>query len=222
MDLAERLSRLHGELRLHPEVRILAASKQVPSATLRQAHALGLRHFGENYFQEAVEKIPDLADLEGTVWHFIGRIQRNKTSGIARHFSWVESVGRLLVAERLDAARAGLPPLNVLLEVAVSGEGGKGGVSPEALPELARAVIRLPRLRLRGLMALVHPGQEQAEAGFVRMQELFRDLQERHPEAGIDTLSMGTSGDYALAVAHGATEIRLGTALFGARPKEGA
>ncbi len=220
MDLAERFSRLRGELRPHPEVRILAAGKQVPAATLRQAHALGLRHFGENYLQEAVEKIQDLADLEGMVWHFIGRIQRNKTSGIARHFAWVESVDRLEVAERLDAARGSLPPLNILLEVAVSGEGSKGGIPPEALPDLARAVLRLPRLRLRGLMALVHPAQEQAEAGFLRMQGLFQEMRDRHPDGDIDTLSMGTSGDYALAVAHGATEIRLGTALFGPRTQE--
>ncbi|WP_298170151.1 YggS family pyridoxal phosphate-dependent enzyme [Acidithiobacillus sp.] len=221
MPLAERLTHVQCELADHPPQCLLAASKGVVAETLRHAYALGLRHFGENYLQEALDKQMALRDLDGIVWHFIGRIQRNKTAAIARHFDWVESVDRPLIAERLNTARAGMvAPLNVLIEVAVSAEDSKGGCAPEDVPELALAISRLSNLRLRGLMALVHPQAEQADANFRRMAELFLALQQTPVHADLDTLSMGTSTDYLQALQHSATEIRLGTILFGARTQE--
>ncbi|MCK9188158.1 YggS family pyridoxal phosphate-dependent enzyme [Acidithiobacillus sp.] len=221
MPLAERLAHVQWEIADRPPQCLLAASKRVAPETLRRAYALGLRHFGENYLQEALDKQMALRDLDGIVWHFIGRIQRNKTAALARHFDWVESVDRPLIAERLNNARAGmLAPLNVLIEVAISGENSKGGCMPEEVPELALAISRLSCLRLRGLMALVHPQPEQADADFRRMAELFLALQQTPIHADLDTLSMGTSADYLQALQHGATEIRLGTILFGARTQE--
>ena len=221
MPLAERLAHVQCKIADHPPQCLLAASKHVAAETLRRAYVLGLRHFGENYLQEALDKQTALRDLDGVVWHFIGRIQRNKTAALARHFDWVESVDRPLIAERLNTARAGMvAPLNVLIEVAISGEGSKGGCAPEEVPELALAVSRLSRFRLRGLMALVHPQPEQADADFRRMAELFLALQQTQVHADLDTLSMGTSADYLQALQHGATEIRLGTILFGARTQE--
>jgi len=219
MDLPQHLLAIQEQLRPYPAARVLAVSKKVSAERLREAHALGLRHFGENYLQEALAKITALADLD-LCWHFIGRIQRNKTRDIARHFDWVESVDREILLARLDQERAGLPPLQILLEVAASGEENKGGVAPEQVIALARTVLRYPNLRLRGLMALVHPDPQEAVSNFRQMARLFQQLQAEFPEQAIDTLSMGTSGDYPQALAHGATEIRLGTVLFGARPKE--
>ncbi|WP_123101606.1 YggS family pyridoxal phosphate-dependent enzyme [Acidithiobacillus sulfuriphilus] len=218
MDLSQRLANLQKQCAAAPGVqpRLLAVSKTVPARTLRAAYALGLRHFGENYLQEALAKQAELADLD-IQWHFIGRIQRNKTQAIAEHFQWVESVDRLLIAERLHAARGDLPPLNCLIEVAISGEASKGGVAPAEVLPLARAMTALPGLRLRGLMALANPDPQLAPQDFAAMARLYGQLQEQLPSAGIDTLSMGTSGDYPLAIAAGATEIRIGTALFGAR-----
>ncbi|MBU2856486.1 MAG: YggS family pyridoxal phosphate-dependent enzyme [Acidithiobacillus ferrooxidans] len=220
MSIAERLAHVQGEIADHPPQCLLAASKHVTAATLRDAYALGLRHFGENFLQEALDKQTALRDLDGIIWHFIGRIQRNKTALLARHFDWVESVDRPLIAERLHAARAGMEPLNVLIEVAISGEETKGGCAPEEVPELALVISRLSRLRLRGLMALVHPQPELAEADFRRMAELFLALRQTQIHADLDTLSMGTSADYLQALQQGATEIRLGTILFGARAQE--
>ena len=218
MPLAEHLAHVQCEIADRPPQCLLAASKRVAAETLRRAYALGLRHFGENYLQEALDKQMALRDLDDIVWHFIGRIQRNKTATLARHFDWVESVDRPLIAERLNTARAGMvAPLNVLIEVAISGEDSKGGCAPEEVPELALAISRLSHLRLRGLMALVHPQPEQADADFRRMAELFLALQQAQVHADLDTLSMGTSADYLQALQHGATEIRLGTILFGAR-----
>lgn len=221
MPLAERLAHVQCELADHPPQCLLAASKGVVAERLRHAYALGLRHLGENYLQEALDKQMALRDLDGIVWHFIGRIQRNKTAAIARHFDWVESVDRPLIAERLDTARAGMvAPLNVLIEVAVSAEDNKGGCAPEEVPALALVISRLSNLRLRGLMALVHPQPEQAIADFRRMAELFLALQQTKVHTDLDTLSMGTSADYLQALQHSATEIRLGTILFGARTQE--
>lgn len=221
MPLAERLAHVQCAIADHPPQCLLAASKHVTAETLRGAYALGLRHFGENYLQEALDKQTALRDLDGVVWHFIGRIQRNKTAALARHFDWVESVDRPLIAERLHAARAGtVAPLNVLIEVAISEEGSKGGCAPEEVPVLALAISRLSHLRLRGLMALVHPQPERAGADFRRMAELFLTLQQTQVHADLDTLSMGTSADYLQALQLGATEIRLGTILFGTRTQE--
>ncbi|MBU2768082.1 YggS family pyridoxal phosphate enzyme [Acidithiobacillus ferrivorans] len=221
MPLAERLTHVQWAIADRPPQCLLAASKGVAAKTLRRAYALGLRHFGENYLQEALDKQMALSDLDGIVWHFIGRIQRNKTAALARNFDWVESVDRPLIAERLNTARAGMAaPLNVLIEVAVSAEDSKGGCAPEEVPELAIAISRLSHLRLRGLMALVHPQAEQADADFRRMAELFFALQQTPVHADLDTLSMGTSADYLQALQHSATEIRLGTILFGARTQE--
>ena len=215
-----RLRTLQATLQAYPTVRLLAVSKGVAASRLRLAYGLGLRHFGENYLQEALDKQKALADLDGIVWHFIGRIQRNKTLAIARHFQWVESIDRALVAERLNHARAGMPPLDVLIEVNAGGESSKGGVGLDALESLARAIVTLPHLRLRGLMALVRPDPEQANADFATMAAAFQLLQDAFPEQAIDTLSMGTSTDYARALPMGATQIRVGTAIFGPRSQE--
>ena len=218
--LLTRLRAVQEALRPYPEVRLLAVSKGVAANRLRLAYGHGLRHFGENYLQEALDKQEALADLEGIVWHFIGRIQRNKTRAIARSFQWVESVDRELVAERLNLARVGMPPLNVLIEVNAGGEDSKGGAAPDAVESLARVIVALPQLRLRGLMALVRPRPEEADADFATLAASFRALQRAFPDQAIDTLSMGTSTDYARALPLGSTQVRLGTALFGHRSQE--
>ncbi|PKY11975.1 YggS family pyridoxal phosphate enzyme [Acidithiobacillus marinus] len=221
MSLAENLAQVQRAMPARAAITLLAVSKRVPASVLREAHALGLRHFGENYLQEALEKQAALQDLESICWHFIGQIQRNKTGEIARQFDWVESVDRTLIAQRLNAARQGATTkLNVLIEVAISAEDSKGGCPPEALGELADNIQALEHLRLRGLMALVHPDQHQARSNFAQMQSLFHMLQNTGKYPDLDTLSMGTSEDYIQALAHGATEVRLGTILFGSRHQE--
>lgn len=193
---------------------LLAVSKTKPAAAIRQAHAAGLADFGENYLQEALEKQAELADLP-LIWHFIGPIQSNKTRAIAEQFAWVHSVDRLKVAERLSAQRPPqLPPLNVCLQVNVSAEASKSGCSPEQLPALAQAVARLPNLKLRGLMCIPEPTEDPAaqHAAFARLRQLRDSL-----NLGLDTLSMGMSHDLEAAIAEGATWVRIGTALFGAR-----
>lgn len=193
---------------------LLAVSKTKPASDIRQAHACGLVDFGENYLQEALAKQMELADLALT-WHFIGPIQSNKTRPIAEHFHWVHSVDRLKVAQRLSEQRpANLPPLNVLLQVNVSGEDSKSGCSPEELPALALAVSQLPHLKLRGLMAIPEPTEDVAaqHAAFARLRELMQAL-----NLGLDSLSMGMSHDLEAAIGEGATWVRIGTALFGAR-----
>lgn len=195
-------------------VQLLAVSKTKPAADIREAYACGLIDFGENYLQEALGKQAELADLPLT-WHFIGPIQSNKTRPIAEHFHWVHSVDRLKVAQRLSEQRpAHLPPLNVLLQVNVSGEDSKSGCSPEELPALAQAISQLPHLKLRGLMAIPEPTEDVAaqHAAFARLRELMQAL-----NLGLDTLSMGMSHDLEAAIGEGATWVRIGTALFGAR-----
>ncbi|PIA67207.1 YggS family pyridoxal phosphate-dependent enzyme [Pseudomonas sediminis] len=196
------------------DIGLLAVSKTKPAAAIREAHAAGLRDFGENYLQEAVEKQAELSDLP-LIWHFIGPIQSNKTRPIAEHFDWVHSVDRLKIAQRLSEQRpAHLPPLNICLQVNVSAEDSKSGCSPEALPELAKAVVALPNLHLRGLMAIPEPTDDGAaqHAAFARLRQLRDDL-----ALDLDTLSMGMSHDLEAAIAEGATWVRIGTALFGAR-----
>ena len=195
-------------------IHLLAVSKTKPAAALREAHAAGVRDFGENYLQEARAKQLELADLP-LCWHFIGPIQSNKTRDIAEHFAWVHSVDRLKIAQRLSEQRpADLPPLNICIQVNVSGEASKSGCTPADLPALAAAISALPRLKLRGLMAIPEPTEDRAEqdAAFAQV----RTLQERL-NMGLDTLSMGMSHDLESAIAQGATWVRIGTALFGAR-----
>ena len=195
-------------------VHLLAVSKTKPAAALRDAYAAGLRDFGENYLQEARAKQVELADLP-LCWHFIGPIQSNKTRDIAEHFAWVHSVDRLKIAQRLSEQRPdGLPPLNICIQVNVSGEASKSGCAPADLPALAHAISALPRLKLRGLMAIPEPTDERAEqdAAFAKVRELQEGL-----NMGLDTLSMGMSHDLESAIAQGATWVRIGTALFGAR-----
>ncbi|MCD4866302.1 YggS family pyridoxal phosphate-dependent enzyme [Pseudomonas sp. PLB05] len=195
-------------------VGLLAVSKTKPAAALREAAAAGLRDFGENYLQEALDKQPALADLP-LVWHFIGPIQSNKTRAIASHFDWVHSVDRLKIAQRLAEQRPPeRGPLNICLQVNVSGEASKSGCHPDDLPALAAAVGQLPNLRLRGLMAIPEPTDDPASqrAAFARLRKLSETL-----NLNLDTLSMGMSQDLEAAIAEGATWVRVGTALFGAR-----
>lgn len=196
------------------DIGLLAVSKTKPADAVREAHAAGLRDFGENYLQEALEKQAALSDLP-LIWHFIGPIQSNKTRPIAEHFDWVHSVDRLKIAQRLSDQRpAHLPALNICLQVNVSLEASKSGCSPEELPELARAISALPNLRLRGLMAIPEATDDNAaqHAAFARLRQLRDDL-----ALNLDTLSMGMSHDLEAAIAEGATWVRIGTALFGAR-----
>lgn len=195
-------------------VGLLAVSKTKPAEAIRQAFAVGTCDFGENYLQEALEKQAELSDLPLS-WHFIGPIQSNKTKPIAEHFAWVHSVDRLKIAQRLSDQRpAHLPPLNICLQVNVSGEASKSGCNPDELQALAQAVTQLPNLRLRGLMTIPEPTDDPSEqrAAFARLRELMQGL-----NLNLDTLSMGMSHDLEAAIAEGATWVRIGTALFGAR-----
>ncbi|MDP2793068.1 MAG: YggS family pyridoxal phosphate-dependent enzyme [Sulfurisoma sp.] len=199
------------------EVALLAVSKTWPAAAVREAAAAGQRAFGESYVQEAVPKLAALREL-ALEWHFIGPLQSNKTKAVAENFAWVHSVERLKIAERLSAQRpSGLPPLNVCLQVNVSGEASKSGCAPEETVELARAVDQLPHLRLRGLMAIPEPTENSALAQ--RRFASLRELRDRLNQAGLalDTLSMGMSHDLEAAIMEGATIVRIGTAIFGER-----
>lgn len=213
--LAERIHNAARVAQRDPaSVGLLAVSKTKPASDLRQAHAAGLRDFGENYLQEALGKQAELSDLP-LIWHFIGPIQSNKTRAIAEHFAWVHSVDRLKIAQRLSEQRpAELPPLNICIQVNVSGEASKSGCSPEDLPALAHAISALPNLRLRGLMAIPEPTEDSDEqsAAFAAVRNLQNQL-----NLPLDTLSMGMSHDLEAAIAQGATWVRIGTALFGAR-----
>lgn len=201
--------------------RLLAVSKSWPAASVRLAFAAGQRAFGENYVQEGVAKIQALDDLD-LEWHFIGPLQSNKTREVAEHFDWVHGVDRLKIAERLSAQRpAGAPPLQVCLQVNVSFEPSKGGVAPDEVAELARAVAKLPRLRLRGLMAIPEPSTDAAllKSRFALLRELLAQLNAAGMQ--LDVLSMGMSDDFEIAIAEGATIVRVGTAIFGTRDKKG-
>jgi pyridoxal phosphate enzyme (YggS family) len=200
-------------------VRLLAVSKLQPASMVRAAAAAGQREFGENYVQEGVEKIEALADVPGLAWHFIGQLQGNKTREVATRFDWVHTVDRERIAARLSAQRPHYaPPLQVLLQVSLADEPGKGGVSPAGTPALARAVAALPGLRLRGLMCIPPPlADPQAQrVPFRQLRELLQQLN----AAGhaLDTLSMGMSDDLEAAVLEGSTLVRVGTAIFGPRP----
>ncbi len=201
------------------DITLLAVGKTFPAEEIAAACAAGQRAFGENYVQEAVTKITQLSDLPIT-WHFIGPIQSNKTRVIAEHFAWVHGIEREKIAVRLNEARpANLPPLNVCIQINVSGEGSKSGIMPGEELALARAITALPRLRLRGLMAIPEPTPD---AGLQRRRfALLRGIKDKLVAAGIplDTLSMGMSDDLEAAIAEGATMVRVGTAIFGQRKK---
>lgn len=198
-------------------VRLLAASKSQSPAAITAIAAAGQTCFGENYVQEALDKMVELATLD-LEWHFIGPIQANKTRGIAEHFAWVHGVDRLKIAERLSAQRPDhLPPLNVCLQVNIDREPTKHGLDESEVAEVARAVAALPRLRLRGLMAIPAPAADFAAQR--RPLAQLRELWERLKAGGLalDTLSMGMTDDLEAAIAEGATLVRVGTALFGPR-----
>jgi PLP dependent protein len=199
-------------------VRLLVVSKTFPADSVRAVYAAGQRSFGENHVQEGVAKRQALADLTDVAWHLIGPLQGNKTRAAAANFAWVESVDRLKIAQRLSAQRpATMSPLNVCVQVNVSGEASKSGVAPAEMLALAQAVAPLPQLRLRGIMGIPEPTNDpqQQRAQFRRLRECF----DQCVAAGLamDTLSMGMSADLEAAIAEGATQVRVGTALFGAR-----
>ena len=201
------------------KVRLLAVSKLHPAQAVREALAEGQSAFGENYVQEALDKMAALADLRAAIeWHLIGPLQSNKTRAVAEAFDWVHSVDRLKIAQRLSDQRpAHLPPLNICLQVNISGEASKSGLSPAEVSEIAPAVAALPRLRLRGLMSIPEPADDlQAQRAPHRALRLLLDELNRQG-FGLDTLSMGMSDDLEAAIAEGSTMVRVGTAVFGPR-----
>ncbi|MES2682077.1 MAG: YggS family pyridoxal phosphate-dependent enzyme [Pseudomonadota bacterium] len=204
--------------RRRASVQLLAVSKTKPASDIAAVAALGQQAFGENYVQEALPKIASLAALV-LEWHHIGPIQSNKTAEIAAHFNWAHGVERLKIAQRLAAQRpADLPPLQICLQVNVSGEGSKSGCAPDETLALAKAISALPNLKLRGLMCLPAPGTTEVDprAGFRQLRQLFKLCN----NAGLqmDTLSMGMSDDLEAAIAEGSTLVRVGSAIFGSRP----
>ena len=200
-------------------VRLVAVSKTWPAEAVREAAAAGQLDFGENYLQEALDKIAALSSLPAKLrWHFIGPLQSNKTRPVAEHFDWVHSVDREKIAERLNAQRPeGAPALNLCIQVNISGEASKSGVEPAALATLARAVARMPRLKLRGLMSVPEPTDDEAlsRRRFASLRKLLEEL--NRDGHALDTLSMGMTTDLEAAVAEGATMVRIGTAIFGQR-----
>jgi pyridoxal phosphate enzyme (YggS family) len=200
-------------------VTLLCVSKTFGAAQVREAHAAGERRFGENYVQEGLDKIAALADLRPDIeWHLIGPLQSNKTRAVAAQFDWVHGVDRLKVAQRLSEQRPPeLPPLNVLLQVNVSGEASKSGLAPDEVAAVAHEVAALPRLVLRGLMSIPEPAAD--EAAQRTPHRVLRELLDRLRAEGLalDTLSMGMSADLEAAILEGATIVRVGTAIFGAR-----
>jgi pyridoxal phosphate enzyme (YggS family) len=217
--LRAALSMIENATRLpdRPAPRLLAVSKTRDADAVAAMAAAGQRAFGENYVQEALPKIEALRGLD-LEWHLIGHLQSNKCREVARHFDWLQSLDRLRLVAPLDRERAGQPrPLQVLIQVNPDGEAGKSGCDPAEVEALAAAVAAAPNLRLRGLMAIPEPHPDEAvrRATFRRLRGWFEALQARYPQ--VDTLSMGMSGDYALAIEEGATMVRIGTALFGAR-----
>jgi len=199
-------------------VQLVAVSKAQPASAIREAYQAGQTVFGENYLQEALDKQVQLSDLN-IEWHFIGPIQSNKTQPISQHFSWVHSVDRLKIAQRLNESRPeNFPPLQVCIQVNISNEDSKSGVLPDDLAALAAEIRKLPKLKLRGLMAIPAPTQDinQQIAQFKRVRQCYDALLAKG--FTLDTLSIGMSDDYPAAIAQGATLVRIGSALFGARP----
>jgi pyridoxal phosphate enzyme (YggS family) len=211
---------LHG---INSPITLLAVSKTKPIALIEQAYAAGQRDFGENYLQEAIDKITTLSTLPDICWHFIGPIQSNKTKHIAQHFHWVHSVDRAKIAYRLNEHLIDInqqnpsqdTSLNICLQVNISEEASKSGIIADEVFSLAEVVNNCDKLVLRGLMAI--PEKNAGDASYIKMQHLFNKLQAQYPT--VDTLSMGMSNDLALAIAHGSTMVRIGTAIFGERNK---
>lgn len=216
----ERIARAAVQCGRAPaSIALLAVSKTFGPELIRAAYADGQRAFGESYTQEALPKIAALPELD-LEWHFIGPLQSNKTKPIAQHFAWVHGVDRAKIAQRLSEQRPpDLPPLNICLQVNVSGEASKSGVAPAQLAALARTVAALPRIKLRGLMAIPAPTEDTAQqrAAFRAVRELFEQLNAQGFE--LDTLSMGMSHDLEAAIQAGATIVRVGSAIFGSRAK---
>lgn len=203
--------------RLPTSIHLIAVSKTFPSEDIAKLHALGQKAFGENYVQEWQQKVFNLAHLD-IEWHFIGPLQTNKTKPVSESAAWVHSIERLKIAERLNNQRPeSMPPLNVCIQVNVSGEASKSGIAPSELMPLAEAIKTLPNLCLRGLMCVPKAtgDTEQLIKQFAHMQALFSQLQTTR--FAVDTLSMGMSHDMALAIEHGATHVRIGSAIFGQR-----
>lgn len=221
--LAERLSALHERIARarptgSPPVALVAVSKMQPIAAIRAAFAAGQRAFGENYVQEALEKIANLADLP-LEWHFIGSLQSNKARAVAEHFDWFHAVDRVKIAQSLGQARpAGKAPLNVLIQVNISNEATKGGVAPGEASAIAVALQPITGVRLRGLMGMAAPTDDITEQRrqFKLLHDVFIDL--KRQGLPLDTLSMGMSQDFEAALAEGATMLRIGSAVFGERP----
>ncbi|MBT9611949.1 MAG: YggS family pyridoxal phosphate-dependent enzyme [Burkholderiales bacterium] len=216
----ERIARAAVQCGRAPaSIALLAVTKTCGPEAIRAAYAEGQRAFGESYAQEALPKIAALADLD-LEWHCIGPLQSNKTKPIAEHFAWVHGVDRAKIAQRLSEQRPPeLPPLNICLQVNVSGESSKSGVAPTQLAALVRMVAALPRLKLRGLMAIPAPTEDMAQqrAAFHVVRELFEELNRQG--FALDTLSMGMSHDLEAAIQEGATIVRVGSAIFGERRK---
>ncbi|WP_428399480.1 YggS family pyridoxal phosphate-dependent enzyme [Marinobacter salarius] len=202
-------------------VHLLAVSKTRPADELRTAYSAGQRAFGENYVQEALDKMEELKELDAIEWHFIGPIQSNKTRQIAGTFAWAHSVDRLKIAQRLNDQRPStLPPLNICLQVNINNEESKSGCALEDLTDMADAIEEMPNLSLRGLMAIPDPDQPEAElrSSFRKLANALKNMRQEAPGCGpLDTLSMGMSGDLEMAIEEGATWVRVGTALFGPR-----
>lgn len=203
-------------------VRLLAVSKTKPIDAILEAHQAGQQAFGENYVQEGVDKILQAeAQNIKLEWHFIGPLQSNKTRLVAEHFDWMQTLDRTKIAERLNAQRpSDKAPLNVLIQINISDEASKSGIAPQEMLTLAKVIMELPQLQLRGLMAIPAPtaDRQAQKAAFTQMTTLFKALQAAFPNAPIDTLSMGMSDDLESAIECGSTMVRIGTAIFGARP----
>lgn len=233
MTISENLQQVHRRIeaacravgRPVQSVTLLSVSKTFPSDAVRAAHAAGERCFGENYVQEGLDKIAALQDLRAQIeWHLIGPLQSNKTRAVAEAFDWVHSVDRLKIAQRLSEQRpATSPPLQICLQVNISGEASKSGIMPTELPALAQAVAALPRLRLRGLMAIPEPaGDFEAQRAPHRALAALLAQVNAQQDLHLDTLSMGMSADLEAAIAEGATMVRIGTAIFGGRARPAA
>jgi len=227
-DIAENIADVRARIgracarsgRAEAAIALLAVSKAQPPEAIRTAAQAGVDGIGENYFQEAQEKMTAHGDL-GIPWHFIGPLQSNKTAGIAAAFDWVQSVDRLKIAQRLSTQRPShLAPLNICVQVNIDDEASKSGVHPTQLPALLDAIAALPNLALRGLMAIPRAQQaaELSRGSFARVRELFEANCERAPR--FDTLSMGMSDDFEIAIEEGATLVRIGSAIFGKRPSK--
>ncbi len=224
--ISDNLQRLHDQIevactecgRNTNEVALLAVSKTFGADAVREAYVAGQRAFGENYIQEGVDKIAQLADLPQLVWHMIGPIQSNKTRLVAENFAWVHSIDRYKTAQRLSEQRPShLAPLQVCIQVNIDGGTNKSGIAPDELKALALQVSQLPQMQLRGIMVIPEPAINlaAARAVFTRTYEVFNTLKSLHPQ--VDTLSMGMSSDMAVAVQHGSTMVRVGSAIFGQR-----